>query len=342
MELPSPAELKTRLPLSEEARRFVAASRQTIQRIFERRDPRLLSIVGPCSIHDPASALEYAQRLKRLAGEIGQAFFPIMRFFIEKARTRLGWKGLLYDPRLDGSCEIAEGLELSRQLLVKITEAGVPCAVELLDPMVPLFFDDLIAWGVIGARTSASQPHRQMASGMPFPVGFKNDVYGQLDVAISGILVAKSPQSHLSIDARGKLAAVRTNGNPFPHLVLRGSDSRPNYDALSVAKAVEDLQQQNAEPRLIIDCSHGNSGKNPLKQKISLETAIDQVREGSPAIAGFMIESHLVPGCQPLQENPAFLRYGVSVTDPCLGWEETESLLAAAAERSMPIHSVQS
>jgi len=341
MELPSPLQLKMELPLSEEGRKFIAKSRQSAQKIIKRKDERLAAIVGPCSIHDPHSAIEFAQKFKCFSSQIDKSFLSVMRLFIEKSRTRLGWKGLLYDPHLDGSNDIAAGLKISRKLLLEITELGVPCAVELLEPLAVPYFDDLIVWGLIGARTSASQPHRQMTSGLSFPVGFKNDIHGELDIAISGVLTSRAAHSHIGIDSNGRIASIETKGNPMTHLILRGSEHQTNYDSESVSKALAELQRHHLESCLLIDCSHGNSKKDHRKQRIALESIIEQVREGNKAIAGFMFESHLNMGKQPLGDDKSLLRYGVSITDPCLGWEETESLLNWAAEQLISINSVQ-
>ncbi len=341
MELPYPTQLKSEFPLSPTGRAFIAKAREASHQILKRSDERLAAIIGPCSIHDSESALEYAHRVKKLISEIDSSMFLIMRLFVEKARTRLGWKGMLYDPHLDGSNDIATGLRKSRKLFVELAELGIPCATELLEPLIAPYFDDLIVWGMIGARTSASQPHRQMASGLSFPIGFKNDIHGELDVAISGILTSRIAHSHIGIDSRGKIAALETRGNSLSHLVLRGSEHFSNYDPASVAKALRVLHSQHLEPRIIIDCSHGNSSKDHRKQKIAFESVIEQSLENK-AIAGFMLESHLFAGKQPLGDDRSLLSYGVSITDPCLGWEETESLLKwASAERSMSINSVQ-
>ncbi len=330
MELPSPFQLKREAPLSATGRKFVDESRQIARNIIDRSDERLAAIVGPCSIHDPKSAVEYAEKLKEFARGIDKSFFPVMRLFIEKSRTRLGWKGMLYDPHLDGSNDIASGLRISRQILLEITELGIPCSMELLEPLAVPYFDDLIVWGVVGARTSASQPHRQMASGLSFPVGFKNDIHGEIDVAVSGIVTSRDSHSHIGIDGEGKISGFKTRGNPHAHLILRGSETQSNFDGASVSRALEELKSHHLEPSLLIDCSHGNSKKDHRRQKIALESIVEQVNQGNKSIAGFMFESHLNMGKQPLQSA---LRYGVSITDSCLGWEETESLLAWAAER---------
>lgn len=341
MELPSPSQLKQEIPLSPSAREFIATSRAVAAQILGGKEERTALIVGPCSIHDEEAALEYAARLKQLSLEIEPAFFPILRVFIEKSRTRMGWKGLLYDPHLDGSNDIACGLAASRRLFVELAEMGVPAAAELLEPLVTPYFDDLIVWGIIGARTSASQPHRQMASSLPFPVGFKNDIHGELDVAVSGILAARVPHSYIGINGQGKIAILQSKGNPSTHLVLRGAEHQANYDPLSVAKATRVLQSQHLDPSILIDCSHGNSSKDHRKQKIAFTSAIEQIAEGNTAIHGLMLESHLFPGKQSLGDS---LQYGVSITDSCIGWEETEELLKAGADRlcrPISINSVQ-
>ncbi len=333
MQLPTPAQIKNELPNFSFDQ--IAAWRQKAIQILERRDPRLCLIVGPCSVHDTESTYEYALRLKNLSEEIEGAFFPIMRLFFEKARTRVGWKGMLYDPHLNGTNDIMTGIRKSRELILKIAALGIPCATELLEPLILPYFDDLIVWGLIGARTSASQPHRQLASGLSFPVGFKNDVRGDIEVAIAGILSSRTPHSHIGIDQKGQIAKIQTAGNPYTHLVLRGSDTHPNYDALSVEKALKVLQNNRLEPRLIIDCSHGNCGKDHAKQRVVLESVSEQAALNR-SIAGLMLESHLLAGKQPLSEDPNELSYGLSITDPCLGWEETADLL-----RSMSMSLVQ-
>lgn len=325
MELPSPFQLKKEYPLSCEA--FIQASRKRAQNILRRSDDRLVIIVGPCSIHDPKAALEYATLLKQLMPRIEKTFFPILRFFIEKPRTRLGWKGMLYDPFLNGSNDIATGLRQSRELLLQISELGVPCAMEFLEPIAAPYFEDLIVWGLVGARTSASQTHRQMASGLPFPIGFKNDCEGKLDSALSAILSSRTPHSYIGINAQGHVASIHSQGNPHSHLVLRGSANEPNYDPLSVENALTVLRKQQIESALLIDCSHGNCGKDHQRQKIAFESVFHQAKNNR-FIAGLMLESHLFSGSQRLQETDSPLEYGVSITDPCIGWEETEFLLS--------------
>ncbi|MBX7067502.1 MAG: 3-deoxy-7-phosphoheptulonate synthase [Parachlamydiales bacterium] len=328
MLLPTPAQIKDELPLIFPDR--IASWRKEAIQILERKDPRLALIAGPCSVHDVESVYEYAVHLKELSNEINSAFFPVMRIFFEKARTRLGWKGMLYDPHLDGTHDIEEGIRKSRSLILKIAELGIPCATELLEPLVLPYFDDLIVWGLIGARTSASQPHRQLASGLSFPVGFKNDFRGDVDVAIAGILSSRIPHSHIGIDSNGRICKVQSRGNPYTHLVLRGSDSGSNYDPDSIAIALKSLKDHRLDPRVVIDCSHGNCGKDHNKQKIVFKSVVEQAAY-NPNIAGLMLESYLFCGKQPLSDDPNFLSYGVSITDPCLGWEETETLLRSTS-----------
>jgi len=331
-------EVERQFPLPASTTQFIASSRQTATAILRRTIPTRALILGPCSIHNPSEAIDYARKVSALQSKL-QHFFLIMRVFIEKPRTRLGWKGLLYDPHLDGSNDLQEGILQSRKLLLDIAALQVPCATEFLDPLVAPYISDLITWGVIGARTSASQPHRQLASGLPFPIGFKNSIHGELETALSGIFAAKMPHAHGSIDRTGHIAAVRTTGNPLAHLVLRGSDKQPNYERQFVQHALSELKAHHLEERLVVDCAHGNSGKDPWKQQQVFEDVIAQEND---AIAGLMLESHLTTGKQPLPDEPEVLRYGISITDPCLGWSETEELVLSAEERlSTSMSSVQ-
>ncbi|OGN65258.1 MAG: 3-deoxy-7-phosphoheptulonate synthase [Chlamydiae bacterium RIFCSPHIGHO2_12_FULL_49_9] len=334
MEIPSPVELKKQQPLSKSAFASIANFRSLASQILLGKNKALVAIVGPCSIHDPESALEYAERLKKLSIDLGGHLFLIMRVFVEKSRTHLGWKGMLYDPYLDGTNDLAAGLRKSRRLFIELAEMGVPTAMELFDPLTASYFDDLLSWGLIGARTSGSPYHRQMASGMPFPVGFKNDVHGGLDEAILGVATARSPHVYLGVNGEGKVAAIETEGNPFSHLVLRGALHETNFDPLSIAKALHVLEKEKTSSRILIDCSHGNSGKDPRRQSIALESILEQAH---PMVAGFMLESHIHAGKQTLFKDLSLLDYGVSITDPCLSWEETEKLL----QRSMSMSSVQ-
>lgn len=323
MKLPTPNEIKSESPCLFPER--IAAYRRTAKEIVQREDPRLAAICGPCSIHDANSALEYAERLRAISKEISPSFFLLMRIFFEKPRTRLGWKGLLYDPHLDGTNDIVEGIRQTRKIILQIAEIGIPCASELLEPLLIPYFDDLIVWGLIGARTSASQPHRQMASGLEFPVGFKNGVSGDAEVAISGMLTASLAHSHIGINEEGYISKIQTQGNPYTHIVLRGSDHSPNYHQDSVQNVLRSLKEHKLSPRVMIDCSHGNCGKDHLKQLDVFNNIIDQA-ETNRAIMGFMLESNLFSGKQPLSDTEN-LQYGISITDPCIGWEETELLL---------------
>ena len=326
MALPSPAQLKKQLPCND----FVTIARKTAAAVLQREDPRLVCIVGPCSIHDPKAALEYAKRLKKLSAVVEHSLFIVMRVFCEKPRTRAGWKGMLYDPILDGSSNIADGLYLTRKLLFDLAELHLPCASEFLDPLAASYYEDLITWGFIGARTSASQPHRQMASRFSFPIGFKNTIFGQISPAINGVLAAQVSHAYLGIDESGKVSACQSQGNPLAHLVLRGSEEGPNFNEESVQRALYLLNEHSIETGIIIDCSHGNSGKDYSKQKIALSSLLEQVAQGTNKIAGFMIESHLREGHQPKSST-----YGVSITDPCIGWEATEELLLKAASLNL-------
>ncbi|QQN51956.1 3-deoxy-7-phosphoheptulonate synthase [Stutzerimonas balearica] len=327
--LPSPAVLRQRLPLSDALAARVHADRNAIRAVLDGRDPRLLVVVGPCSLHDPVAALEYAERLAALAPELSDQLLLVMRAYVEKPRTTVGWKGLLYDPHLDGRGDMAEGLRLSRRLMLDILEAGLPLATELLQPMAASYFDDLLGWAAIGARTSESQIHRELVSGLDLPVGFKNGTDGSLTIACDAMRSAAHPHRHFGIDALGHPALLETHGNPDTHLVLRGGHRGPNHDAASVAQARAALAKQGIAARLVVDCSHANSGKDPLRQPAVLAEVIEQRLAGDVSLRGVMLESNLFDGCQPLSGE---LRYGVSITDGCLGWIGTERLLRETAE----------
>jgi len=327
--LPSPALLRQRLPLSDALAARVHADRNAIRAVLDGRDPRLLVVVGPCSLHDPVAALEYAERLAALAPELSDQLLLVMRAYVEKPRTTVGWKGLLYDPHLDGRGDMAEGLRLSRRLMLDILEAGLPLATELLQPMAASYFDDLLGWAAIGARTSESQIHRELVSGLDLPVGFKNGTDGSLTIACDAMRSAAHPHRHFGIDALGHPALLETHGNPDTHLVLRGGHRGPNHDAASVAQARAALAKQGIAARLVVDCSHANSGKDPLRQPAVLAEVIEQRLAGDVSLRGVMLESNLFDGCQPLSGE---LRYGVSITDGCLGWIGTERLLRETAE----------
>ena len=327
LNLLSPDELEHELPAPS-----ISHFRTTAIKILRKEDSRIAILLGPCSIHDVEGAIDFGQRLSELQKQLSH-FFLIMRVFFEKPRTRLGWKGWMYDPYLDGSNNLQEGLRSSRKLLIQLNELGVPCATEFLEPLIAPYLSHLITWGLIGARTSASQPHRQLASGFNFPIGFKNGVYGELEPALSGILSARMPHAHFSIDRKGRIAAAQSTGTSYAHLVLRGSEEGPNCDAASVQAALQILRDHHLDERLAVDCSHGNSGKDPERQKWAFQTVMEQIESGNKAIRALMLESHLAPGKQPLGDEPENLHYGVSITDACLGWEETEELLLRAEER---------
>lgn len=326
----TPRELKQRLPLNADAAEFVHHSRQTVRKLLARHDQRLAIITGPCSIHDQTSALEYARRLKALSTEVEKSCFLVMRVYVEKPRTTTGWKGVLYDPNLDGSNDMAKGLLWTRELLLELAALEVPVATEFLDPLAAPYFEDLVSWGFIGARTSASQPHRELASLLTLPVGFKNSMDGNVDQAIHAVIAAQSSHTFFHINEKGKLQITQSHGNENTHIVLRGSLSSPNYDPLFVQETLQKLRYRSLNPALLIDCSHGNCQKDAEKQKDAFYSILEQLEEGTEEIVGVMLESHLEPGNQFLSESPSSLKYGVSITDPCIGWETTESLVRSA------------
>ncbi|WP_434676858.1 3-deoxy-7-phosphoheptulonate synthase [Pseudomonas sp. R1-18] len=340
--LPSAFELKNRLPLPSARAAQVDDHRRAVRAILNGDDSRLLIVVGPCSIHDPQSALEYAERLAALAAQVSDQMLIVMRAYVEKPRTTVGWKGLAYDPHLDGSDDMEAGLSLSRHLMLEMIGKGLPIATELLQPMAAGYFDDLLSWVAIGARTTESQIHREMASGLPMAVGFKNGTDGSVDVACDAIRSASHPHRHFGIDAQGHPAIIEARGNPDTHIVLRGGHGGPNYDAQSVACVSSALEKNKVRARIMVDCSHANSGKDPLRQPHVFNAVLDQRMQGNRALIGMMLESHLFEGCQSLNQSqnlnqsqtPAqSLRYGVSITDGCLGWDATEQLLRAAVDR---------
>jgi 3-deoxy-7-phosphoheptulonate synthase len=330
--LPTPWALRRRLPASARVRATVQRARSALRDLLHGRDrSRLLVIAGPCSIHDPSAALDYAQRLATLAGGLRGELVVAMRTFFEKPRTALGWKGLINDPRLDGSCDVAGGLALARSLLLDINALGIPCAAEILDPMTPPYLADLIAWGGIGARTSESPVHRQLASGLPFPVGFKNGLGGDIEGACNGIVAARGPHRFLGIGPSGRCDVVTTRGNPDLHIVLRGGESGPNHGATHRASAAERLAPQGIARPVLVDCSHGNSRKDPTRQAAVCRELLGTLPEAGPELLGLMLESQLVEGRQTLEPGRA-LRYGVSITDGCIGWDETADLLCEIAD----------
>jgi 3-deoxy-7-phosphoheptulonate synthase len=329
----SPEDLDRELPISPEAAATVLAGRRAIQAVLRGEDPRLLMIVGPCSIHDEEAALEYAGRLLKVAKQVEDRLVVVMRVYFEKPRTTVGWKGMLNDPRLDGSFDIADGLRTARRLLLKVNEMGLPAGTEFLDPIVPQYLAGLISWTAIGARTTESQTHREMASGLSMPVGFKNGTSGDSDIAIAAMISARSEHAFLGIDGAGKICVVHTAGNPDGHVVLRGGADGPNYDEASVRDVQRRLAAAGLPERLLVDCSHANSNKDHQMQPIAFRDVIAQRAGGNEGIVGLMLESHLFPGSQKLGSDPSTLQYGVSITDACIGWEDTETLLREAAER---------
>ncbi|MCS7090619.1 MAG: 3-deoxy-7-phosphoheptulonate synthase [Limisphaera sp.] len=327
-----PKALLAELPLDEIAAGTVLAGRQAVQRILDRSDPRMLILVGPCSIHDPEAALDYARRLVELRHELRHSFEIIMRVYFEKPRTTVGWKGLINDPHLDGTYDIETGLRRARSLLLEITRMGLPAGTEFLDPIVPQYIADLISWAAIGARTTESQTHREMASGLSMPVGFKNGTDGSLQVAIDAMQAARHPHAFLGVDEEGITSIVRTTGNPWGHIVLRGGRQRPNYDPESIRMAEEQLKAAGLPAVIMVDCSHANSGKVPARQEDVWRSVIQQRCGGTTSLVGIMLESNLFEGNQPFPRPVRELRYGVSITDPCISWETTERLLRQGAD----------
>ncbi|MCX7946706.1 MAG: 3-deoxy-7-phosphoheptulonate synthase [Hydrogenophilus sp.] len=334
--MPSPAVIKSRHPLTEKAATTVAQTRQILQAILDGRDPRLFAVVGPCSIHDPLAGLDYARRLKTLADQLADTFVVLMRVYFEKPRTSVGWKGYINDPFLDDTFRIDIGMERARAFLLAVNELGLPAATEALDPIGPQYYGDLISWTAIGARTVESQTHREMASGLSTPVGFKNSTDGSLEVAINAIISATHRHAFLGIDDEGRTAIVRTKGNRYGHLVLRGGGGRPNYDSVSISLAEQALARARLAANIVVDCSHANSWKRPEYQPLVLKDIVHQIREGNTSIVGFMIESFLEAGNQPLSD-PSSLVYGRSITDPCVDWVTTEAMLTTAYSILRPI-----
>ena len=325
--LPSPQSLRKKFSVGATAKQTVLAARETISNILERKDKRLLVIAGPCSIHDPQSALEYAQKLNELKEEINDSLFIVMRTYFEKPRTTIGWKGFINDPRMDESCDMAYGLEKAREILLDIANMELPTATETLDPITINYISDLLSWVSIGARTVESQPHRELASGLSMPVGFKNNTNGEIKVAIDAIESARQPHSFLGVNEKGEVSIVRTKGNSMGHLVLRGGNNSPNCDPKNVENAIKSLAERNLSQTLVVDCSHGNSRKKHQNQRSICKDVVSQRIAGNKNIVGIMLESNLFDGSQKISRNLSKLRYGVSVTDECMGWADTEKLL---------------
>jgi len=330
--LPAPALMLYEIPRSEAQGEFVADARQTIRNIIHRQDPRFLLIVGPCSIHDAQAGRDYATRLRGLIDRVQAKIFLVMRCYFEKPRTSVGWKGLIMDPHLDGSHDIPNGLRIARRFLRDVIDLGVPTATELLDPMTPQYIADLICWSAIGARTTESQTHRQLASGLSMPLGFKNATPGTIGPAVNAIKAAREPQTFLGISGDGVASAVSTTGNPNCHIVLRGGDSGPNYSAEHVADAERQLAQARLEKAILVDCSHGNSGKDASRQPEVLRYVANLRAQGVTSVFGAMLESNLLAGSQPFPQSLDSLVYGQSITDACIDWATTERLVLEMAD----------
>ena len=329
--MPSPGELFEELPVSDAAAEAVARGRGDVRRVLSGDDPRPLVIVGPCSIDDPSAALEYAERLKGLSEQVSEQLLVVMRVYFEKPRTTIGWKGLISDPALDGTGDIAMGIRVARRLLLDVAEMGLPAATEFLEPVIPQYLAELVAWAAIGARTTESPTHRQLASGLSMPVGFKNGTDGSLKIALDAMEAAAHPHHFLGIDHAGRVAVVETTGNPDRHLILRGGGGETNFDEESVARAVGRLRSRGLPDRVLVDCAHGNSNKDPRRQPDVARSLTGQMASGSHSILGWMIESYLVEGRQAIGPDPSTRVKGLSATDPCLGWEDTERLIMESA-----------
>ncbi|SDL70900.1 3-deoxy-D-arabinoheptulosonate-7-phosphate synthase [Modicisalibacter muralis] len=333
----TPEALKREIPLTEAAEETVITGRRTIQKILDGDDPRLLVVVGPCSIHDVDAARDYARQLRRLADQVSDTLYIVMRVYFEKPRTTVGWKGLINDPHINDSFEIEEGLHIARNLLVELAEMGLPLATEALDPISPQYLQDCISWSAIGARTTESQTHREMASGLSCPVGFKNGTDGSLDVAVNALKSVAHPHNFLGIDQAGQVAIIRTRGNAYGHVVLRGGNGKPNYDSVSVALAEQELHKAGVEANIMIDCSHANSNKDPALQPLVLENVTNQLLEGNRSIIGLMVESNLGWGSQKIPEDRSQLEYGVSITDACIDWQTTEEAFHRMDDKLKPV-----
>jgi len=329
----SPSDLKQFFPLSEKAAQFVAASRQQVLDIIHQRDRRLMVVVGPCSIHDPRAAIDYAERLAKLHQELSEDLLLVMRVYFEKPRTTIGWKGLINDPDLNGTHQISKGLGVARRLLSSITDLELPVAGEMLDPITPHYLADLVSWGAIGARTTESQTHREMSSGLSFPIGFKNGTDGNLQIALDAMAAARHSHSFLGINNEGRSSIVHTIGNPDTHIVLRGGNDKPNYSAEDIARVEELLTRNDLNQAIMVDCSHANSRKNHDLQEQVLLDVIDQIKNGNRSICALMIESNIHAGNQPMKQTLSELQYGVSITDKCVDWDTTERMLRHAAQQ---------
>ncbi|WP_105104221.1 3-deoxy-7-phosphoheptulonate synthase [Microbulbifer pacificus] len=329
----TPQALKAELPVSDAAEATVAAGRAAVRDILDRKDHRLMVVIGPCSVHDVDAAMDYAHRLKAVADQVSDTLLIVMRVYFEKPRTTVGWKGLINDPHLDDSFKIEEGLHIGRKLLLDISELGLPTSTEALDPISPQYLQDLISWSAIGARTTESQTHREMASGLSSAVGFKNGTDGSLEVAINALQSTANPHRFLGINKEGQVAIIHTAGNKYGHVVLRGGNDKPNYDSVSVAVCEKELEKAGLVPNIMVDCSHANSNKNHELQPLVVDNVTHQILDGNKSIIGIMVESNIKAGNQKINADRSKMEYGVSVTDKCIDWETTESLLLNMAEQ---------
>ncbi len=331
--LSSPQKIHQEFPAGKQSVETVLKGREVIRNILDGKDKRLFVVIGPCSIHDTKAALEYAQKLKKLADSVKEHLFLVMRVYFEKPRTTVGWKGLINDPFMDDSFKIEEGIKIARKLLLDITALGLPTATEALDPITPQYLTELICWSAIGARTTESQTHREMASGLSTPVGFKNGTDGNIEVAINAMKSALSPHNFLGIDPEGRISVFRTKGNPYSHVVLRGGNKKTNFDAESIKHCEEILAKEGLCKKIMVDCSHGNSSKDHRRQPGVFQAVIDQVVAGNQSIVGMMVESNLFEGSQSIPKDLAELKYGVSVTDKCIDWPTTEKMILEGYEK---------
>jgi 3-deoxy-7-phosphoheptulonate synthase len=331
--MPTPDQIQALMPLSDLAAHTVEKGRAALNSILTGEDKRRFVVVGPCSIHDPVAGLDYARRLKLLADEISDVLLIVMRVYFEKPRTTVGWKGYINDPHMDDSFRIDQGMALARKFLLEINTLGLPAGTEALDPISPQYLGDLISWSAIGARTTESQTHREMSSGLSTPVGFKNGTNGDVSIAINAILSSSRPHRFLGINGEGQVSIVHTTGNPYGHLVLRGGDGRPNYDTVSVSLAEQSMKKAKLIPNIVIDCSHANSNKKPELQPLVMSDVVSQIVAGNTSIVGMMIESNLVAGNQAIQADLSNMTYGCSVTDGCIDWATTEAMLRESAQR---------
>ena len=329
----TPEALQAELPMDDEVARVVTEGREAVRAILDRKDPRLMVVIGPCSIHDTDAAMDYANKLKLLAEKVKDTLFIVMRVYFEKPRTTVGWKGLINDPYLDDSFKIQEGLHVARKLMLEVSKLGLPIATEALDPISPQYVNDLVSWSAIGARTTESQTHREMASGLSSPVGFKNGTDGSLTVAVNAMQSTQSSHRFLGINREGKVSIIHTAGNPYSHVVLRGGGGKPNYDAVSVTLCEQELRKAGVSENIMVDCSHANSNKNHDLQPLVFENLANQIVEGNKSIVGVMVESNIGAGNQKINSDRSKMEYGVSVTDACIDWSTTETLITNIAEK---------